>query len=287
MKHITQKNIKILCVATKSSGYYEILKESCQKHNYELITLGWGQKWQGFIWKHKLYYDYLKTIKTNEIIILSDAYDVVCLRDSQDLIKEFKNYNTKILFGDQTALTSYFAFNSLSRIRCSGSIIGYANYLIKLEKWMANSSIENKFNNDDQMILKVISEKHPYFFNNYTKIDIHQKIFFITNGDLLFSPSYNFNNDIGLKVKKNNNTNPEVVIKNNEEIKPCILHGAAAINLTPLLVELGYQVKNKTKPNYLFKLPQFGSMLGYLIKINIIYQILIILLFIHLWNKYF
>lgn len=152
---------------------------------------------------------------------------------------------------------------------------------------MSNSNMENKFNNDDQMILKVISEKHPYFFNNYTKIDTDQKLFFVTDGDLLFSPSYNFNNDIGLKVNKINNTNPEVVIKNNEDIKPCILHGASAINLTPLLQDLGYQVKDMNKPNYIFKLPQFGSMIGYLIKINIIYQILLILLIIHLWNKYF
>lgn len=284
---MNQEKIKILCVATRNSGYYEILQESCKKFNYELITLGWGQKWQGFIWKHKLYYQYLKTVKSNEIIMLSDAYDVVCLRHSQHLIKEFKNYKTKILFGDQSAITTHFSFNSLSKIRCSGSIIGYAKYLTKLEKWMSNSKMENKFNNDDQMILKVISEKHPYFFNNYTKIDISQKLFFITDGDLLFSLSYNCINDIGLKVNKINNTNPEVVIKNNEDIKPCILHGASAINLTPLLRELGYQVKDTVKPNYLFKLPQFGSMLGYLIKINIIYQIILILLIIHLWNKYF
>lgn len=281
---MNQDKIKILCVATKSNGYYKILQESCKKYNYELITLGWGKKWQGFIWRHKLYYDYLKTIQTNEIIILSDAYDVVCLRDSQDLIKEFENYKTKILFGDQSSLTSHFSFNSLDKIRCCGNIIGYTNYLLKLEKWMANSNMENKFNNDDQMILKVISEKHSYFFEKYTKLDINQKIFFITNGDLLFSPYYNFYNDIGLKIKNTNNTNLEVVIKNNEDIKPCILHGAAAINLTPLLQDLGYQLKDMNKPNYLFKAQQFGSMLEYLIRINIIYQILLILIIVHLWN---
>lgn len=44
---MTKQPIKVICVATKSSGYYDILKESCMKNNYELITLGWGKKWQG------------------------------------------------------------------------------------------------------------------------------------------------------------------------------------------------------------------------------------------------
>ena len=38
--------MKNIVIATdKNIGYYNILEESCKKHNIELITLGLGQKW--------------------------------------------------------------------------------------------------------------------------------------------------------------------------------------------------------------------------------------------------
>lgn len=142
--------------------------------------------------------------------------------------------------------------------------------------WMVNSNLKKLYNNGDQMILNNISNNHPYFFDNYTKIDILQKIFYITSSDIFFNPLYYINNDIGLKVNKGT-TGTEIVIKNNEKIKPCILHGASAINLEGILQPLGYKAIEGNKINYVFKFGQMGNILSYLIKINIFYQILIIL----------
>ena len=78
--------MKIITVATHSESYFPIFEESCKKNNLELIVLGFGQKWQGFSWRFKLISDYIENLPLNEVIIISDAYDVIVLQNNNNCI---------------------------------------------------------------------------------------------------------------------------------------------------------------------------------------------------------
>lgn len=91
--------MKVITVATQYSGYFYTLRESAKRFNYELIVLGYGMKWRGFGWRLSLILDYLRTLPTNEIIMVVDAYDVVLLRDSKYALKVFKDINANFLCG--------------------------------------------------------------------------------------------------------------------------------------------------------------------------------------------
>jgi hypothetical protein len=53
--------MKLVTVATHNDKYFPALQESCDRLGYNLVILGWGEKWQGFAWRFKLVRDYLET----------------------------------------------------------------------------------------------------------------------------------------------------------------------------------------------------------------------------------
>ena len=59
--------IKIITVATKPGGYLKWLKESCIRNGTELIVLGMGQEWKGYISKYVLIREYLENLDENII----------------------------------------------------------------------------------------------------------------------------------------------------------------------------------------------------------------------------
>ena len=52
----------VLTYATHSDGYYEILKDQCNKFNMEFVTLGYGKKWKGYLNRYKETLDYFINI---------------------------------------------------------------------------------------------------------------------------------------------------------------------------------------------------------------------------------
>ena len=91
--------MKAITVATENNGYFETLKESSMRYNYHLVVLGYEQEWKGFGWRLNLVLEYLKTLPSDEIVIVVDAYDVIFLRDSKELKEEFLKMNVKFLCG--------------------------------------------------------------------------------------------------------------------------------------------------------------------------------------------
>ena len=46
--------MKLITVATHNDGYFKWLKESCKRYNYDLVILGYNEKWKGFNWRLEL-----------------------------------------------------------------------------------------------------------------------------------------------------------------------------------------------------------------------------------------
>ena len=271
--------LKNIVVATEKKGYYNVLEQSCKRHNIDLIPLGMGEEWTGFTMRFNLWRDYLNTLDDDEIVMINDAYDVVILEDGDTIIKKFKSFNKNIVFGDNTNISSKIIFpscNMKKKIVCMGNIIGYVKYLKQMiELLFKYSDLWEKWNNDDQAIINDIFCKELDFFKNNVIIDTKQKLFWAGGNNMISFPIPE------LFLYVNNN---KIYIKNTN-ITPSILHLVTNMNGNNLLKKLNYK---KLPNNNIFDQPDFkNNQAFYMFKnmlilhnISIILQIIMISLYI-------
>jgi hypothetical protein len=86
----------VVTVANKSDGYYEILKQSCIQNGCKLTTLGFGEKWGGFVWRLELIQKYLKSISPYDIVIIIDGFDVVMTEHIDVFIDKYNKIGKSI-----------------------------------------------------------------------------------------------------------------------------------------------------------------------------------------------
>lgn len=288
-------NIHLLTVATHNEGYYNALKKSAKLNNYNLTTLGWGQKWEGFVMKYKLYKEKLSMLDDNDIVIMVDAYDVIVMEKQELLIKKFKTFNKSIVLSkDGKPKSNFFkffhnrVFDSCNNIQLnSGLMMGYVWAIKELFILMCGNNLEkcDRFDLDDQVLLIDICKNNKKFFDQHIAIDINSIIFYNT-----FGHTIDFDFDIlDLFYIKNNK-----LYLHDTDISPCLIQGPGNTNLNNLCnfynLPLGkktsrdtiYRIKTYTKPLYLKKFSHE------IIKIKIlIFIILMILIGLYVKDKYY
>jgi hypothetical protein len=192
---------------TENTKYFLQTLEK-NKWNYKLI--GEGEKWEGFTSKLKGYANYIKTLDPNQLIIVSDARDVVCLRGPKAFVKGFKSFNKEIVVSmEQTCcgifnppldskcvqcvhLTEYwkhYKINDLPdrKFVNSGLVAGKAASVLDWLEW----SLTNKFT-DDQLALGTYINTFP------------QKVGLDTNAIILHTSTFGINAGIqSIHVQKN------------------------------------------------------------------------------------
>ena len=230
-------NLKNIVVATEKKGYYDVLEQSCKRHNVELIPLGLGQKWTGFTMRFKLWHEYLKTLNEEEIVMINDAYDVVILENSDVIIDKFESFNKNIVFCAQDSLSIRLTFPKCKIFEntiCMGNIIGYVKYLKEMvELLFKYEYLWEKYNSDDQVILQHICNLEIDFFKKNVGIDTDRKLFFATvTEDYIYNMI--FKDIYGLYMKNN-----KLYTKNNTT--PSILHLASDVNGEKYLKYLNYE----------------------------------------------
>ena len=269
--------MKNIIVATKPNiGYYNILKQSCKKNNIDLITLGLGMKWDNFTLKFKLWKEYIFQLDDTEIVMINDAYDVIILQDSNIILKKFKKFNKKIVFGIQSGFFNDLLFaqpvKCTENIICTGNIIGYVKYLKKfINKIYKYKKIWKELKYDDQEIVNNICSKEQSFFKKYTVIDKERNIFFTTTGDDYYFIPYLFNRSIKNLYMKNGK------ILNKRNIEPSVLHLGGNIDGNKYLTYIGYNTTN-LKLHGGYKILQVGNFAFILIRKY--FHILFIIIFI-------
>ncbi len=220
--------MKLITVATHSDFYFPILKESCIKNNLEFIVLGFGKKWQGFTWRVDLLKEYLSTLEPDEVVIISDAFDVIVL-NSKNILEKFLKYETDILFSAEY-IESYLAslINQKVFPQCRGHNLSVGVYMGKVKailnfyKDFCNLFDCSDYHLDDQ---RAISQWCP----SYIKLDTENKIF------------YNYNLTSTYSVKEVKGMSPKILTPRTE---PCIVHGAGNANLHPIAELYGYDTSN-------------------------------------------
>jgi hypothetical protein len=244
-------NFHILTLATKNDGYYNALVKSAKKNNIDLVTLGFGQKWSGFTMKINLINEYLKSLPDNDIVVISDAYDVILLQNASNILKKFKSFNKPIVISKDAQGNFIFSYMQSKVYKkcnnvqiCAGLYMGYV-WAIKLlysEMCKNNNCIEN--NKDDQMMLTNVCNNND-FFNKYIDIDNNYLIFYTTVGSgFSFTYSPDSNSDIINNKLIINNTNQE----------PSFVHGPNYTKLDLILNTYNLPLNNNYNRNITEKL---------------------------------
>jgi hypothetical protein len=232
--------LHILTVANKSKYYYQYLVESVKRNNSNLITLGFNKEWVGFNTKFKLMNEELNKLDENDIACFVDGFDVICVRDLNELIDVFLEIkerekcnivagydNVRNIFTRITA-SLYFTKKIGSIIINSGTYIGYVKDIKNFLSFVLSQDDDELA--DDQILMNTYNKLHP----NEIYIDINTEIFLTIVRPLQ-------------SIKKFTKIKDNVVYSNNN--KPFFIHSAGSGYMNDILEELEYDIDNKIEIN--------------------------------------
>lgn len=263
----------IVTVATESKYYFPYLKESCRRHGKELDVLGWGEKWEGFNWRYIKMIDYLKSKPLNDIVCFMDGYDVLCVRDLDEMEEVFKTIqkrtNCKIVVSQDISIqyiVNFFAelkFGKCQNMKINaGLYMGYVEDVLHIIENIYNLNPKNDA--DDQILMTKYCN-----MNNDIYIDKDKELF-LSIGYSLNNIDSQFDYDNGVVYQGS---------------RPFFIHAPSYGYLDNTIIKLGYgecNVKNELFNNYFEKKLLFYL---YYIVFNIYTIIvLILLLIINNWN---
>ncbi|XP_034233658.1 procollagen-lysine,2-oxoglutarate 5-dioxygenase isoform X2 [Thrips palmi] len=152
----------LLSVASEPTDGFQRFERSARINNVPMKVLGMGQKWVGGDmrypgggYKINLLKEELEKYKddSKQIIMFTDAFDVIILDSADRIIKQFRNFDARIVFSaegfcwpDETLASQYPTVARGKRFLNSGGFIGYAPELYKLV-----TAKEVKDTDDDQL----------------------------------------------------------------------------------------------------------------------------------------
>ncbi len=178
-----ENNVLVISFSNANHVGLVNFKNSISKHlGWTYKVIGMGTKWEGWMTRMKAYHSYLSRLPPDEIVVLSDAYDVLCINNGGLRFKElFLSLNKPIVIGAETGC-SFNCFppqkywdevklnpNNKRRYVNGGLIAGYAGELAKMWAWC----IERKFDDDQVGLGQFVNE-----FPSQVHLDIDSKLFF-------------------------------------------------------------------------------------------------------------
>lgn len=159
--------MKIITYATHRFGTFDTLIESVP----DIIVLGWGTKWNGFMGKCKAVLEYLETLPNDEVVMVVDGFDTVIKKDLSDVESVFKRMNCKILLSKHSGIHKYIGkkiFTECNNVTANaGLYMGYCGYV----KFMLKEALQSG-EDDDQRAMNMICNRV-----NFIKIDTDHIIF--------------------------------------------------------------------------------------------------------------
>lgn len=224
----------LITYATESKGYFLFLKLSCKRFNIKLIVLGLGEVWtdynckinslKKYIIKNKLYED---------IICFVDAYDVILLRDLDELEKIYlqDEINNKILIGVENP--EYKNINYITK-----EIFNYDKSFINTGVYISRGkNILNMFKN----MIKHVDDQ--YRITNY--YNLNPDLFYIDKESKYILNYCNCLSQGSSKdIKISNNT---LIYK--DKYMPFFLHANGNTFIDNYLKDIGYNIKNRDIEN--------------------------------------
>lgn len=240
--------MKIVTVSTKSDGYFPVLKKICKKNNHELVVLGYGEKWKGWVWRSKMFINYVSKCDPDEIIMIVDAYDVMVLASHKEIMKKYKKFKCDILFSascvdsGQPNISWLYRNVIFNQVKNYFDVPDYKSYILNAGTFMGKASkIHELYNRLYKRYVKTLVLDDQTNLNNIRltglnyKIDKDSEIFWIWERtsfkELIYFWIYNE------LYEKTHIYNKGRVQFNN--IQPCVVHGIG----NRVMDKLCFQVK--------------------------------------------
>lgn len=173
--------MKIITYATHSEGLFEELVNN--KFGVDVVVLGVGTKWNGFMDKMQGVSSYIQNLQDDEIVVFVDGFDSYILKSLDGLEETFKSLDCDILVSEHimSFIPKYFTnkiFGSCKndRVANSGLYMGYAGSMKKFQ-----DAIMNEKSSDDQTNLNSVCSKFPKLKVDtdcviFKNIEPHQKV---------------------------------------------------------------------------------------------------------------
>lgn len=250
-----------------------------KKNGISLTVLGYGEKWTGFCFKFDKMIQYLKKLDPNDIVCFVDGYDVICVRNLNEITDVFlelkKKNNCKIvvaenkiimnnLFNIYNVINVKIVFDKcMNKFLNSGTYIGHVKDILYI--------LERVYTGDNTLDDQQILVKYCKNNSNDIYIDLKNELFLTI--DRPFDSIHPY-----LTVKNN-----KIYHKNN---RPFFIHGNGHTFLDSTLDLIGYKnvnINNKLyyKDKYKYFISTYFNEICYVS----IYIIIFIALFIYIMVK--
>ena len=269
----------IITIATNSELYFPYLVDSCKKNGIPLTVLGYGEKWTGFTFRFDKMIQYLKKLDPNDVVCFIDGYDVICVRNLNEITDVFlqlkKKNNCKIVIAENNIIINNL-YNVVLYItvktsfdKCKNKLINAGSYIghVKDILHILEQIYTGDNTLDDQKILVKYCKSNP----NDIYIDLKNELFLTI--DRPFDSIHPY-----LTVKNN-----KIYYNNN---RPFFIHGNGHTYLDSTLDLIGYKNVNiNHKLYYKNKNKYFISTYFNEVCYVSIYIIIFIVLFIYIMVK--
>jgi len=241
-------SVHVVTVANKSDGYYEILKKSCIRNGCELTTLGFGEKWGGFVWRLEKIQEYLKLVEPDDIVIIIDGFDVVMTEHIDTFIDKYKKIDKSIVIGISNLNTMNYIissrifksikYNKKEYFICAGTYVGRASDLATMFN-LINQYLGFKNYNDDQLLLSKFLNSSNVVIKNFIKskiaLDTQVTLFNNTENKHSINTIFKTTGKINLTYDQISDT-----LVNQYGKSSSFIHGPSSTDLKPYIEKLGY-----------------------------------------------
>ncbi len=159
--------------------------ESSIRNKFELVILGWKKPWRGLSQKLEAAHEYASKLPSRDIIMFTDAFDVLFTGNKATVVENFLSFNTEIVFSAECGCWPHVMENSRDcfdryppsptpyRYLNSGTWIGYANTATEMLAVVMKEAGSNFANANDQKLIADL-----YMSGRFNiKLDFYNKIF--------------------------------------------------------------------------------------------------------------
>jgi hypothetical protein len=254
--------MKLITYATHNAGYYDALKVSAERNGFDLVTIGFNKKWEGFTQKFTDVRQYLSEFyDKNEVVCFIDGFDVLVLGRADELLHRYKqsfdtnkvvftadrdSYVATKSFGPVNDRDAAFEFNRIN----SGCYMGRVAAIQTLfENMCAADDCTNDANDQELVTLYYkkcrdcldIDHERELFYN--LQLDINTVYW-----QLLIALNKQGEDPAPLNNKYHSFVDGRVMLPNGS--MPVILHGNGNTNMDNFTTALDLPAGKKGEHNY-------------------------------------
>jgi hypothetical protein len=241
---VQEEKIHIVTVATKSKGYLPVLDQQVKENGLILTKLAQDKEYKGHYMKDLEMMDYLRNVPKNDIVIFLDGFDTLMLAEPEEVIRKFKNFDTKLLLSIENIGGLSFIHDAVferidGHYLNSGLYMGYAGFMLKFLEDMYKDEYDKKSNQKTWM-------RH---LNRLKTVNKLEGIKFDTASDVFLNHSFSTNNYPILKEKR-------IILYDS---KPCFIQGNGREDMTYIIKATGHNQYDLHRNEYYYEKAKYNT----------------------------